>query len=111
MSKVSWHDRFGEEVTCVRCQKVWDTVYVDRLLWCESCRAAAGARAARWGWAAGLGGGLGLAAWIWTVVEPSDLVPGGWIATVVAAVWIGSKVARELFYGVMRVRHRPASDG
>jgi hypothetical protein len=49
-----------------------------------------------------------LALWIWLVVQPSDLVLGGWIATVVAALWIGSKVAREVAYGVQRFRNRKA---
>jgi hypothetical protein len=29
-------------------------------------------------------------------------VIGGWLATLVAAVWIGQKVAREMIYGAMR---------
>ena len=41
-----------------------------------------------------------------TFAKPSDLVIGGWIATGVAAVWIGGKVAREVAYGVMRFRNR-----
>jgi hypothetical protein len=108
--RVSWRDRYGEEVTCVRCLEVRDTTAVDRLLWCEACRARARARAARLGWLAGLAGAALLAAWIWLVIEPTDLVLGGWIATVVAAAWIGSKVARELAYGAMRFRNRRAVD-
>ena len=49
--------------------------------------------------------GAGVAVYVWTVIRPTDLVIGGWIATVVAAVWIGSKVARELVYGIMRFRN------
>lgn len=49
--------------------------------------------------------GLCVALYIWAVIRPTDLVIGGWIATVVAAVWIGSKVARELVYGIMRMRN------
>lgn len=106
--KVSWRDRFGDEITCVRCLEVRDTVEVDRLLWCERCRLQARDRAARVGWLFGVVGALVLSAWIWLEVEPTDLVVGGWIATVVAAGWIGSKVARELAYGVMRFRNRRA---
>jgi hypothetical protein len=108
--EISWRDRYGEEVTCVRCLEVRDTVEVDRLLWCETCRERARARAARQGWLVGLAGAALLAAWIWIVVEPSDLVLGGWIGTVVAAAWIGSKVAREILYGVERFRNRRAAD-
>ncbi len=108
--EVSWRDRFGEEVTCVRCLEVRDTAQVDRLLWCRDCRERARARAGWIGWLAGVGAALLLAAWIWLVVHPSNLVVGGWIATVVAMAWIGSKVARELTYGVMRFKNRRAAE-
>jgi hypothetical protein len=49
-----------------------------------------------------------LALWIWLVVQPSDLVIGGWIATVVAALWIGARVGREVVYGVLRFKNRKA---
>lgn len=108
--KVSWRDRFGDEITCVRCLEVRDTVEVDRLLWCERCRSLARARAGRIGWGVGVAGALALAAWIWLAIEPTDLVISGWIATVVAAAWIGSKVAREVAYGAMRFRNRRAAE-
>lgn len=50
---------------------------------------------------------LGLAAWIWLVQRPSDLVIGGWIATVVAAFWLGSRVSREIAFGFQRFKYRP----
>jgi len=49
-----------------------------------------------------------VALYVWTTIRPSDLVMGGWIATLVAAVWIGSKIARELVYGFMRFRNAHA---
>jgi hypothetical protein len=81
---------------------------LDRLLWCERCRAVARNRASWWGWLGGLLFGGGLALYVCIAIQPSDLVNGGWIATLVAAVWIGSKVARELVYGVMRFRNAHA---
>ena len=83
---------------------------MDRLLWCESCREAARQRAAWWGW--GLGAALAgiLAAWIWLVIQPSDLILPGWVATVVAAFWIGGRVIREVVYGVYRFNNRKATD-
>ncbi len=101
-------DRIHNPVTCVRCLTVLDYTDVDRLMWCEECRAAAKRRAGWWGWLFGLLMGAALAAWIWLVVQPSDLVIGGWIATVVAALWIGGKVAREIAYGTMRFMNRRA---
>ncbi len=103
-------DRIHTPVTCVRCLKVLDYSDVDRLMWCNDCRESAKARATWVGWLAGLVLGAGLALWIWTVVQPSDLVIGGWIATVVAAIWIGGKVAREIAYGVMRFRNVRAAE-
>ena len=99
---MSWRDRYPDEVTCVRCLEVHDQVLLDRLLWCADCRARARNRAAWWGWLAGLVFGTGVAAYVWFVIRPSDLVVGGWVATIVAAIWIGQKVAREMIYGAMR---------
>lgn len=108
--RVSWRDRYPDEVTCVRCLQTRDQVDVDRLLWCSECRALARNRASWIGWAGGFLFGAGVALYIWVVIRPTDLVIGGWIATVVAAIWIGSKVARELIYGVMRVRNAHAAE-
>jgi len=83
---------------------------MDRLMWCEECRDSARRRAGLWGWGIGLLFAICLALWIWTSIRPSDLVIGGWVATVVAAFWIGSRVARELAYGVMRFQNRKAAE-
>jgi len=107
---VSWRDRYPEEVTCIRCLQVRDQMEVDRLLWCESCRAVARNRAGWWGWLGGLLFGAGVALYVWLVIQPTDLVVGGWVGTVVAAVWIGSKVAREIVYGAMRFKNTHAAD-
>jgi hypothetical protein len=85
-----------------------DQMELDRLLWCAHCRAMARNRASWLGWLGGLLFGAGVAAYVWFVIRPSDLIVGAWVATLVAAVWIGSKVARELFYGVMRFRNAHA---
>ncbi len=108
--RVSWRDRYPDEVTCVRCLQLRDQVDLDRLLWCTRCRALARNRASWMGWLGGALFGGGVALYIWGVIQPTDLVVGGWIATVVAAVWIGSKVARELVYGVMRIRNVHAAE-
>lgn len=81
---------------------------MDRLLWCEECQAAARRRSGRWGWGVGVIMAVVLAVWIWLYIQPSDLVIGGWIGTVVAALWIGSRVGREIAYGVMRFNNRKA---
>ena len=77
---------FRIRATCVRCLQEKDLEGMDRLLWCEECREAARRRAGIWGWGVGAVLALGLALWIWLFIKPSDLVIGGWIATVVAAL-------------------------
>lgn len=106
--RVSWRDRYPDEVTCVRCLEVHDQMALDRLLWCDGCRRRARNRASWWGWVGGLGFGAVVALYVFLVIRPSDLVIGGWVATVVAAVWIGQKVAREIVYGGMRFRNARA---
>ena len=83
---------------------------MDRLLWCEDCRDAARRRSGAWGWGVGFLMALGLALWIWFYIQPSDLVIGGWIATVVGALWIGSRVGREITYGVIRFTNHKAAE-
>jgi len=108
--RVSWRDVYPDEVTCVRCLEVKYLMALDRLLWCDECRFRARERAAWWGWLGGVlfAGGVGL--YVWFAIRPSDLIVGAWIATLAAAVWIGSKVCREIAYGVMRFRNSAATD-
>jgi len=106
--RVSWRDRYPDEVTCVRCLEVYDQMLLDRMLWCDDCRMKARNRAAWWGWLGGLGFGVVVGIYVWFVIRPTDLVIGGWLATLVAAVWIGQKVARELVYGGMRFKNARA---
>lgn len=106
--RVSWRDRYPDEVTCVRCLEVHDQMYLDRLLWCDRCRAQARNRASWYGWGGGLAFAAAVAIYVWTVIRPTDLVIGGWIATIAAAAWIGQKVAREIFYGAMRFKNSRA---
>lgn len=106
----TWRDRYPDEVTCVRCLEVYDQMFLDRILWCDDCRHSARNRAGWWGWLGGLGFGLGVAAYVWLIIRPTDLVIGGWVGTLVAAIWIGQKIVRELVYGVMRVRNSRAVD-
>ena len=100
--KVSWRDRYPDEATCVRCLEVYDQVQLDRLLWCEGCRKQARNRASWYGWVGGLGFAAFCALYVWIVIVPTDLVIGGWLGTLVAAAWIGQKVAREMIDGGMR---------
>jgi hypothetical protein len=104
----AWRSRFPDQATCIRCLHKKDLETMDRLLWCEECRIAARQRSALWGWGFGVLVAACLAAWIWLFIKPSSLVIGGWIATVVAGLWVGARVAREIAYGVMRFNNRKA---
>lgn len=92
----------------MRCLEPHDQMQLDRLLWCDRCRMRARERASWWGWAGGVAFGIGLGIYIQVGIRPTDLVIGGWIASLVAAVWIGQKVARELVYGAMRFENARA---
>ena len=91
-------------VACVHCGEVYPSMELDRLLWCERCRLIERNRAGWWGWVIGLSFAAAVAAYVWLVVRPTDLVIGGWVGTVVAAAWIGSKLGREVVYGILRAR-------
>ena len=106
----SWRDRFPDQVTCVRCLEVRDTVDVDRLLWCESCQRAARARAAYFGWLGGFVIAAALAAYIWVAIQPTDLIPELWMVIPIAALWLGARIVREVAYGVMRYQNNRAVD-
>ena len=105
---MTWHARYPDEATCIRCLVVKPVKELDRLLWCDECRANGRKRALRQSYLWGLGAAVLLAIWIWLYIQPSDLVLGGWIATVVASFWATSRVAREIIYGVMRFSSRKA---
>jgi hypothetical protein len=83
---------------------------MDRLLWCEECQVLARRRATQWGWGFGVLFAAGLATWIWVFIQPSDVIIGGWIATVVAGLYLSSRVAREIAYGAMRFQNRKAAE-
>ncbi len=99
MSGVSSSD---ETALCHRCGERKDVVELDRLLWCAECRRKARERAALWGWGEGIVFGAFVAAYILLVIRPTDIVTSGWVATVLAAVWIGGRLGREITYGIIR---------
>lgn len=103
MSKGRWIP--PDHLICVRCREKRDAAHLDRILWCERCCAEVRRRATLWGRLTGLFAALALVAWIALAVRPRFLAV--WATIVVAAYWLGSKVSREIIYGVIRVAHRP----
>jgi hypothetical protein len=101
----------ADEITCRRCLTVQPSEELDRLMWCEACVARARKRALRIGLTAGGVLALGLALYIWFGIRPDlSLIPAGWALTLVVAFYLGSRVARELAYGIMRWQNRPAAE-
>ena len=103
------HDRSGETATCMRCLKAKDADELDRLRWCEACCTLTRARAGRWGWLAGGAVSGLLALWIWVWVQPALLL-GVWLAILVSAFWLSSRIAREMVYGGVRFQNRGAAE-
>lgn len=100
-----WQERLGEEMACHRCGETRDSTELDRMLWCEACVARAAGRARTLGLRVGVGTAVVLGLWVWFVVAPSSsLIPGAWLAALVAAGWLASKLAREIAFGIIRSR-------
>ena len=97
----------GGDLSCARCGRACLAAELDRHLWCEGCIAAVRALANRVGWAFGVVLAAALAAWIYFVQRPSNMLIGGWIGAVLATLWLGSRAGKELCYGVLRFRDRP----
>jgi len=108
--RVTWRDRYPEgDVTCVRCLQVHDVMELDRLLWCDECQERARERAGEWGWLLGFAFAAVMGLYVWFTIRPSaDLIPLAWVATFIAAVWIGARVSEEFVYGAMRFRNARA---
>ena len=106
----SWRDRYPDAITCVRCLEVRDAHELDRLLWCDDCQELARARAGRLGWVGGALVAMVLVGWIWVVVRPSNLITPLWIASVVAMLWLGQKLSKEIIYGGFRFANRRAAE-
>ena len=106
-------DSIADEIQCSRCGELRDRSDVDRLLWCVGCRTRARLIAARRARIAATALAVIVAGYIWGIIRPTDVVIGGWIATVIAAYWIGGKLAREVFYGIERSNRKryPGSSG
>jgi hypothetical protein len=98
-----------DDITCVRCLEVLPSEDLDRLMWCETCVARARRRALGVGLTAGgvLAGILAL--YVWFGIQPDlSLIPAAWVLMLVVAFYLGSRVARELAYGIMRWQNRRA---
>ncbi len=96
------------EATCLLCLQIKPREDLDRLLWCDTCKEAAQARAFRRSWYFGLAVAVVLALWIWLYIQP-ELMIGGWIGVVLAGFYVSARVAREVLYTVARTRSLPTA--
>lgn len=48
---------------------------------------------------------MGLSAWIWMVIRPSQLLLGGWVGVTIAGFYLAARLVREVTYGVERYRN------
>ena len=111
MTGVIRKDLDSLEATCLRCLQTKPRQDLDRLLWCEACKDEVRARTARQSWYYGLVAAVLLALWIWLYVQPSNLVIGGWVGTVVGAFYVTARVVREVLYATARIRGEAANQG
>jgi len=95
------------EATCLLCLQIKPREDLDRLLWCDTCKEAAQARAFRRSWYFGLAVAVVLALWIWLYIQP-ELMIGGWIGVVLAGFYVSARWAHEVLYTVARMRAPPA---
>jgi hypothetical protein len=99
------------EGTCQRCLQTKPRQDLDRLLWCDVCKEGVRARVARQSWYYGVVAAVLLALWIWLYIQPSRLLIGGWIGTVVGAFYVTARVVREVLYATARIRSEAANTG
>jgi hypothetical protein len=93
----------------VRCLEVKDMAVLDRMFWCESCRARAMARASLIGRGVGFALTALLVVWIAVFVQPSrDLILSAWLVAVAAMFYLLQRISREVAYGAMRLLNRRA---
>jgi hypothetical protein len=104
-------DSFTDGVPCVRCQVMIERVDLDRILWCEDCVEFARRKALGLGrWVGGMVAAL-LAAYIWWVIDPSPQWMGVWVGLILASFYLAGRLAREVLYGIERIRGSKAAGG
>lgn len=79
------------------------------MLWCEECVAAERRRAAWWGRGLAFVAAVLLALWIALFVRPGPDFRILWAVLLIFAYYLFTRLARELSYGVIRVRNRPGA--
>lgn len=102
-------DPTDDTLHCRRCGRGARADELDRMLWCEDCVAAERRRAAWWGRGLAFVAALLFALWIALVVRPGADFRILWAVLLLFAYYLFTRLARELAYGVIRVRDRPGA--
>lgn len=102
-------DPTDDTLHCRRCTRERTADELDRTLWCDECVAAERRRAGWWGRGLALGGAVLLAGWIALSIRPGDEFRILWAVLLIFAYYLFTRLARELAYGVIRVRDRPGA--
>lgn len=102
-------DPTDDTLHCRRCTRERTADELDRILWCEDCVAAERRRAAWWGRGLALIAAALLALWIAVAIRPGDEFRILWAVLLIFAYYLFTRLARELAYGVIRVRDQPAA--
>lgn len=99
-------DATDDTLHCRRCGREGTADDLDRMLWCEECVAAGRRRAAWWGRGLALVAAVLFALWIALEVRPGPDFRILWAVLLIFAYYLFARLARELAYGVIRVRDR-----
>lgn len=102
-------DPTDDTLYCRRCLRERTADELDRSLWCDDCVAAERRRAAWWGRGLALVAAALFALWIGLVIRPGSEFRILWGVLLIFAYYLLTRLARELTYGVVRVRDRPGA--
>jgi hypothetical protein len=96
-------------LACRRCMHATPKDRLDRMLWCDACRAAERRRARVWGIAIGTLAALALLAWIVLRVEAGLDYALLWGLVVIVTFFLLTNLGTEMIYGIRRINNRPGA--
>lgn len=102
-------DPTDDTLHCRRCLRARTADELDRMLWCDDCVAAERRRAAWWGRGLALFAASLLALWIALGIRPGAEFRVLWAVLILFAYYLFTRLAREMSYGVIRVRNLPGA--
>jgi hypothetical protein len=99
------------EIACRNCGRTYPSDRLDRLRWCDLCRAVVVRRATIVGRLTGLVAAIGLMAWIIVVIGPSPRFIIAWGILLAAIYFFVYKLTQRVAFEIIRGRGvRPPAD-